>query len=59
MVVNDAVSAAITRKETASELRHLSHSLGMRSLKDDAVDKARQGETTLEEVVRAVWVAED
>ena len=59
LVVNDAVSAAITRKETATEIRHLARSLGMSNLKDDAVAKAREGQTTLEEVARAVWVGED
>ena len=59
LVVNDAISSAITRKETAGEIRHLSRSLGMRSLRDDAVQKAKDGMTTLEEVIRAVWVAED
>jgi len=59
LVVNDAVSAAITRKETATEIRHLARSLGMACLKDDAVAKAREGMTTLEEVARAVWVGEE
>jgi type IV pilus assembly protein PilB len=58
MVVNDAIAAAITRRETAGEIRHLAHSLGMRNLRDDAVQKAKEGMTTLEEVVRAVWVGE-
>ena len=59
MMVNDAISAGITRKETSGEIRHLARSLGMRSLVDDALDKAKQGITSLEEIVRAVWVAEE
>ncbi len=59
MMVNDDISAAITRRETAGEIRRLARSLGMRSLRDDAIEKARQGVTTLEEVTRAVWVQEE
>ena len=57
--VNDSIAAAITRKETSGEIRHLARSLGIRGLRDDALDKARQGKTSLEEIIRAVWVAED
>jgi len=46
------------RRESAGEMRRLARSLGIRSLRDDAIQKARQGQTTLEEVVRAVWVEE-
>ena len=59
LVVNDAVASAITRRETAGEIRHLAHSMGMRTLRDDAVLKAREGLTTLEEVQRSVWAGEE
>jgi type IV pilus assembly protein PilB len=58
MMVDEAISAAIVRRESAGEMRRLARSLGIRSLRDDAIQKARQGQTTLEEVVRAVWVEE-
>ena len=59
MMVNEVISSAITQRETAGEIRRLARSLGMRSLRDDAIQKAREGVTTLEEVIRAVWIEED
>jgi len=59
LMVNDVISAAITRRETAGEIRRMARSLGMRSLRDDGVQKAKEGATTLEEILRAVWVQED
>ena len=59
MMVNDVISAAITRRETAGEIRHLARSLGMRGLREDAIQKAQEGMTTLEEILRAVWVEEE
>jgi general secretion pathway protein E len=59
LLVNDIISSAITRRETSGELRRLAHSIGFKGLRDDGVEKAREGVTTLEEVIRGVWVAED
>jgi type IV pilus assembly protein PilB len=59
MVVNDAIAQAITRRETSGEIRQLARSMGMKDLRADAMEKARQGMTTLEEITRAVWVAEE
>jgi type IV pilus assembly protein PilB len=59
MMVNEVIASAITRRESAGEIRRLARSLGMRGLREDAIQKARQGVTTLEEVVRAVWVEEE
>jgi len=59
LMVNDVISAAITRRETAGEIRRLARSLGMRSLRDDGIQKAMEGITTLEEILRAVWVQEE
>jgi type II secretory ATPase GspE/PulE/Tfp pilus assembly ATPase PilB-like protein len=58
MMVDEEISAAITRRETAGEVRQLARGLGMKGLREDAIDKAREGVTTLEEVLRAVWVDE-
>jgi len=58
MMVNEVIASAITRRESAGEIRRLARTLGMRGLRDDAIEKAREGTTTLEEVVRAVWVEE-
>jgi type II secretory ATPase GspE/PulE/Tfp pilus assembly ATPase PilB-like protein len=59
MMVNEVISSAITRRESAGEIRRLARSLGIRGLREDAVEKAREGLTTLEEILRAVWVEED
>jgi general secretion pathway protein E len=59
MMVNDVIASAITRRESAAEIRRLARSIGFRSVRDDAIEKARQGVTTLEEILRAVWVEED
>jgi type II secretory ATPase GspE/PulE/Tfp pilus assembly ATPase PilB-like protein len=58
MMVDEVISSAIIRRESAGEIRRLARSLGMRGLRDDAIRKATEGVTTLEEVVRAVWVEE-
>jgi type IV pilus assembly protein PilB len=58
MMIDDTISSAIVRRESAGELRRLARSLGIKSLRDDAIRKAREGITTLEEVIRAVWVEE-
>jgi len=59
LMVNDVISLAITRRESAGEIRRLARSLGMQGLREDAIGKAKQGITTLEEILRAVWVEED
>ena len=59
MMVNDVIASAITRRESSGELRRLAHSLGFEGLREDGVKKAEQGLTTLEEILRAVWVEEE
>jgi type IV pilus assembly protein PilB len=59
MMMNEVLSSAITRRESSGEIRRLAHSLGFESLRDDAVQKAREGQTSLEEIVRSVWVEEE
>ena len=59
MMVNEVLASAITRRESSGELRRLAHSLGFEGLRDDGVEKAREGLTTLEEVIRSVWVEEE
>jgi type II secretory ATPase GspE/PulE/Tfp pilus assembly ATPase PilB-like protein len=58
MMVDEVISSAITRRETAGEVRRLARSLGMSGLREDAIQKAAAGVTTLEEIIRAVWVEE-
>ncbi len=54
--IEDTLRAAIVRKVSASEIRRLARELGYRSLRDDGIAKARSGVTTVEEVLRAVYV---
>jgi type IV pilus assembly protein PilB len=59
MMVNDVLASAITRRESSGELRRLARSLGFEDLRDDGIGKAREGLTTLEEIIRSVWVEEE
>ena len=43
----------ISQGATLNEIRELGKTLGMKSLRQDGVDKVRAGITTLEEVYRA------
>jgi general secretion pathway protein E len=59
MMLNDVLASAITRRESSGELRRLARSLGIEGLREDAIEKARDGQTTLEEIIRSVWVEEE
>jgi type IV pilus assembly protein PilB len=59
MMVNDIIASAITRRESSGEIRRLAYSLGFEGLREDGIQKAREGITTLEEVIRSVWVEEE
>jgi type IV pilus assembly protein PilB len=56
LVVDEVIGGAINRRETASEIRRLAKSLGVRDLLDDAKEKVLLGITTVEEITRAVFV---
>jgi len=56
MVVNDAIRAALVRKAPANEIRAIARENKMANLRDDGIRKAREGITTLEEVMRAVYL---
>jgi len=58
MTIEDTLRDAIVRKTSASEIRRLGRELGCRSLRDDGIEKAREGITTVEEIMRAVYVEE-
>jgi len=59
MMIDDVLAGAITRRESAGELRRLARSLGFEGLREDGIKKAEQGITTLEEILRSVWVEEN
>jgi len=56
--VEDTLRSAVVRKTSAGEIRNIARDLGYRSLRDDGLEKAREGVTTLEEIMRAVYVEE-
>ncbi|MFQ6099356.1 MAG: GspE/PulE family protein, partial [Armatimonadota bacterium] len=56
MPLTDDIRQAILRSASASELRKIAEEQGVESLRDDGIHKARQGITTLEEVLRAVYI---
>ena len=56
MPMTEAIQQAIITKAPASEIRHIMRSAGIPSMRDDGLEKARAGQTSLEEVLRAVYV---
>ncbi len=59
MMVNEVLASAITRRESSGEIRRLARSLGIDGLREDGIQKAREGQTTLEEIIRSVWVEDE
>lgn len=54
MPMGDAVSELIAGRASAGEIRRFIRAQGIRSLRDDGIEKARAGITSLEEVLRVV-----
>jgi type IV pilus assembly protein PilB len=52
MTLDGALSAMVAKGANAQELRDAGRLAGMRSLRDAALEKARRGETSLDEIVR-------
>ncbi|MFA4889534.1 MAG: ATPase, T2SS/T4P/T4SS family, partial [Candidatus Omnitrophota bacterium] len=50
--IDDAIKELITAKAPMAEIKKLATSLGMLSLYQDGLQKAKEGKTTLEEVLR-------
>ena len=57
MVITDELRRMILEKASADELRESARIGGMRSLREDGLDKVRQGVTSLSEVLRVVGSA--
>lgn len=56
MICEDAVSSCLLAGESTSGVKRVARSQGMRSIREDGMEKVRQGLTTLDEVVRvAGW----
>ena len=56
MPMHEAVQEAIMRKARDGDIRRIMREAGIPSMLDDALDKVREGVTSLEEIMRAVLV---
>ncbi|HWC12836.1 MAG TPA: ATPase, T2SS/T4P/T4SS family [Acidimicrobiales bacterium] len=54
MPVTEEVGRAIVERASADDLGHLARSEGMRTLRQDALDKVLSGDTSVEEVARVI-----
>lgn len=54
--LHDSIREAIVRKATASEIRSIMELEGIITLMQDALDKARQGVISLDEILRCVFI---
>lgn len=52
LMMNDAVRPLVLKRASVSEVREAARGAGMRTLREDGLGKALQGETTLEEILR-------
>jgi type II secretory ATPase GspE/PulE/Tfp pilus assembly ATPase PilB-like protein len=52
MEVSDAIRKAINQKEDAETIRQIAVSEGMKTMNQDALQKVKEGITTIEEVIR-------
>ena len=55
LVVDAALQQAIVHRAGLEEMRELARRQGMRTLAEDGIEKALQGQTTLSEVVRVLY----
>lgn len=54
LVADDEIREAILRKASASELKKIAVKNGMTTMLEDGINRAKKGETTLEEVLRVI-----
>lgn len=50
--MDDDIRTAIISRSSAAAIRQIAISKGMRTLREDAIDKVKMGQTTIEEVIR-------
>lgn len=50
--MEDDIRAAVISRSSATAIRHIAIGKGMRTLREDALDKVKMGQTTIEEVIR-------
>ncbi len=56
LIINDEIREMIMEKATTRELRQKAIELGMRTLREDGLEKVKQGITTIDEVLRVTQV---
>jgi len=56
LTMNEPVRLAIQERRSASDIRRIAVQTGMVTLRDDSLRKVLSGQTTLEEVLRAVYL---
>jgi type IV pilus assembly protein PilB len=58
LLVTDPIKEMIMKKASSSEIKQKAVSLGMRTLKDDGLEKIKEGITTVDEVMRVTQIGE-
>lgn len=56
MRIEETLETAVVRRASAPELRKICRELGYSTMLQDSIEKAKQGITSLEEVIRAVYI---
>ncbi|MFN3286361.1 MAG: type II secretion system ATPase GspE, partial [bacterium] len=58
LVVTDRIRERVVRRASANEIRDVARSEGFRTMRDDGIRKVLEGVTTIEEILRVVYVTE-
>jgi type II secretory ATPase GspE/PulE/Tfp pilus assembly ATPase PilB-like protein len=56
LVVNEAIRKMVEEKNSADEIKKKAVELGMKTLREDGLDKVRSGLTTIEEILRVTEI---
>ena len=54
MVVSEAIRRLTVERKSADEISRVAQAEGMRSLREDGIDKVLQGMTSVEEIARVI-----
>jgi type IV pilus assembly protein PilB len=54
MVVSEAIRRLTVERKSADEISRVAQAEGMKSLRDDGIDKVLAGVTTIEEIARVI-----
>ena len=52
LTMDDDIRTAVISRSSAAAIRQIATRKGMRTLREDAIDKVKIGQTTIEEVIR-------